>query len=204
MDLRHDAAVGSQSIEPGIGAGATAPIPMLVARAKLADPDAFAALYRLFLPAIYGFVAARVPQREAAEDATQTIFFRALSSSATCRDNAAFPGWLFAIARNVVRDGHRRQRETLPPPENRDLRDDTPSPEDLAIQREEAAVLLAARERCLSLRDRELFDLLLTGLNDKQIATVLGRSHGAVRTAHYRLLLKLRKCLSAAERPNHG
>ena len=79
-----------------------------------------------------GFVAARLPQREAAEDATQTIFFRALSSLATCRDNAAFPGWLFAIARNVVHDGHRRQRETVPPPENRDMRDDAPSPEEIA------------------------------------------------------------------------
>lgn len=204
MDLRHDAAVGSQSITPDIGAGITAPIPLLVARAKLADPDAFAALYRLFLPAVYGFAAARLPQREAAEDATQTIFFRALASLATCRDNAAFPGWLFAIARNVIHDGHRRRRETMPPQEYRDMLDDAPSPEDIAIQREDAAVLLAAREQCLSLRDRELFDLLLTGLNDKEIGAALGRSHGAVRTAHYRLLLKLRDCLSAAESPNHG
>jgi len=53
----------------------------------------------------------------------------------------------------------------------------------------------AMRERCLTERERELFDLLLTDLNDKEIATVLGRRHGAIRTAHWRLLAKLRECL---------
>lgn len=38
---------------------------------------------------------------------------------------------------------------------------------------------------------------LLTELNDKQIAATLGRSHGAVRTAHWRLLSKLRECLGS-------
>jgi DNA-directed RNA polymerase specialized sigma24 family protein len=56
-------------------------------------------------------------------------------------------------------------------------------------------VLHEARERCLSEGERELFDLLLTEMNDKQIAQALGRSHGAVRTAHYRLMSKLRECL---------
>jgi DNA-directed RNA polymerase specialized sigma24 family protein len=52
-----------------------------------------------------------------------------------------------------------------------------------------------ARERCLSSGERELFDMLLTDMNDKQIAEALGRTHGAVRTAHYRLMAKLRECL---------
>jgi DNA-directed RNA polymerase specialized sigma24 family protein len=32
-------------------------------------------------------------------------------------------------------------------------------------------------------------------MNDKQIAQALGRTHGAIRTAHYRLMSKLRECL---------
>jgi DNA-directed RNA polymerase specialized sigma24 family protein len=63
------------------------------------------------------------------------------------------------------------------------------------MQHDARRTLLAARARCLSDRERELFDLLLTELNDKQIAAALGRSHGAVRTAHSRLLDKLRACL---------
>src|SRR3954452_20817528 len=82
----------------------------LVAQAKQGDGEAFATLYRHYLPEVYGFVAARLAGREAAEDATQTIFIRALQSLETCRGEAAFPGCLFAIARNVVTDRSRAGR----------------------------------------------------------------------------------------------
>jgi len=168
----------------------------LVARAKRGDGDAFAQLYRRYLHEVYGFVAARLSDREAAEDATQTIFFRALQSIESCRDDAAFPGWLFAIARNVVTDTYRSRRfrpEALDA--TFDPEDPTPSLEEVAIQRDDARTLADARERCLSDPERDLFDLLLTDMNDKQIAQALGRTHGAVRTAHWRLLIKLRDCL---------
>ncbi len=74
----------------------------LVARAKLGDGEAFALLYRHYLPEVYGFAAARLMDREAAEDVTQAVFFRAMTALPSCRDNAAFAGWLFAIARNMV------------------------------------------------------------------------------------------------------
>lgn len=76
--------------------------------------------------------------------------------------------------------------------------DESSGPEEVALQREAGQILHNARETCLSSRDRDLFDLLLTDLNDKEIALALGRSHGAVRTAHFRLLVKLRECLASA------
>ena len=171
----------------------------LVARAKTGDSDAYARLYRRYLDDIYLFAVTRLTDRDAAEDATQAIFFRAFASLAQCRDNAAFPGWLFAIARNVVADRFRARRFDSAPLEWADLAlDDRPGPEEVALQMEAGQILRDAREHCLASRDRDLFDLLLTDLNDKEIASALGRSHGAVRTAHYRILLKLRECLTAA------
>jgi RNA polymerase sigma-70 factor (ECF subfamily) len=176
--------------------GAGVPVAQLVARAKRGDGDAFAQLYRRYLDDVYAFVAARLADRQAAEDATQTIFFRAMQSLSTCRDDAAFPGWLFAIARNVVTDTYRSHRFR---PESwddaLDPEDPGASPEEVAVQRDDARTLAVARERCLSAPERDLFDLLLTDMNDKQIAQALGRTHGAVRTAHWRLLAKLRECL---------
>lgn len=168
----------------------------LVARAKRGDGEAFAQLYRRYLNEVYGFVAARLSDRDAAEDATQAIFVRAMQSLDTCREDAAFPGWLFAIARNVVTDRYRAGRfraETWD--ESFEPEDPAPLPETVAIQRDDVRILLLAREQCLSPPERDLFDFLLTDLNDKQIAAALGRSHGAVRTAHWRLLAKLRECL---------
>jgi RNA polymerase sigma-70 factor (ECF subfamily) len=176
--------------------GAGVPVALLVARAKRGDGNAFAQLYRRYLDDVYAFVAARLSNRQAAEDATQTIFFRAMQSLPTCRDDAAFPGWLFAIARNVVTDTYRSHRSRSEPWDDAlDPEDPGASPEEVAVQRDDARTLAVARERCLSAPERELFDLLLTDMNDKQIAQALGRTHGAVRTAHWRLLAKLRECL---------
>lgn len=168
----------------------------LVARAKNGDGEAFGQLYDRYVEEVYAFVAARLHDREATEDMTQTIFVRALQSLPSCRDNAAFAGWLFAIARNVITDSYRAGRfrpELLD--ETMDAEDLAQTPEELAIQRDEARTLRKAREHCLSSGERDLFDLLLTDLNDKEIAQVLGRSHAAIRTAHHRLMTKLRDCL---------
>src|SRR5215210_4966326 len=168
----------------------------LVARAKWGDRDAYTLLYRRYLDDVYRFALVRLGDREAAEDAVQSIFVRALTALPSCHENAAFVGWLFAIARNVVTDQLRtRRHETDSIPDDALWADTGPGPEEAAIQGEARRFLLAAREKCLSAAEQDLFDLLLTELNDKQIAVALGRSHGAVRTAHWRLLSKLRECL---------
>jgi RNA polymerase sigma-70 factor (ECF subfamily) len=70
-----------------------------VAQARLGDPRAFALLYRRYLDQVYDYCHHRLGTREAAEDATQTIFLKALGSIQTCREGDLFAGWLFAIAR---------------------------------------------------------------------------------------------------------
>jgi RNA polymerase sigma-70 factor (ECF subfamily) len=173
----------------------------LVARAKAGNREAYTLLYRQYLDDVYRFALVRLGTREAAEDATQTVFVRALAALPSCRENAAFVGWLFTIARGVVADQLRaRRRQTDPIPDDAVWPDAGPSPEETAIRGEATRFLLAAREKCLSQRERDLFDLLLTEMNDKQIAAALGRSHGAVRTAHSRLLAKLRECLGPLAR----
>jgi RNA polymerase sigma-70 factor (ECF subfamily) len=168
----------------------------LVARAKRGDREAYTLLYRRYLDDVYRFALGRLGNREAAEDAVQNIFVRALTALPSCHENAAFAGWLFAIARNVVTDQLRtRRHETDPIPDDALWTDTAPGPEEIALHGEARRFLLAARDKCLSAGERDLFDLLLTELNDKQIAVALGCSHGAVRTAHWRLLSKLRACL---------
>jgi RNA polymerase sigma-70 factor (ECF subfamily) len=202
MVLRQGVFATSSAPMAGDDRGAAWAIADLVASAKLGDGDAYSHLYRRYLNDVYRFALTRLADREAAEDATQTIFYRAFASLAQCRDNAAFPGWLFAIARSVVADRLRARRFRSEPLERASASpDDRPGPEAAAEQGEARRLLREARETCLSARERDLFDLLLTDLNDKEIALALGRSHGAVRTAHWRLLSKLRDCL---ERPTQA
>jgi RNA polymerase sigma-70 factor (ECF subfamily) len=187
--VRDEAVTTGERLPSGVVAG-------LVARAKDGDGEAFGQLFDHYVGEVYAFVAVRLVDRQTAEDVTQTIFVRALQSLASCRDDAAFPGWLFAIARNIVTDTYRSNR-FRPEAWNMtfELEDPALTPEELTLQRDDVRVLHEARERCLSEGERELFDLLLTEMNDKQIAQALGRTHGAIRTAHYRLMSKLRECL---------
>ncbi|MCA9881021.1 MAG: sigma-70 family RNA polymerase sigma factor [Thermomicrobiales bacterium] len=181
------------------------PVPALVLRARAGDAEAFAQLYNRYVGDVYAFVAVRLPDRESAEDVTQAIFMRALQSLATCREASAFPGWLFAIARNMVTDYYRAERgRAAPLDESLELTDPQQTPEEVILQRDDARLLATAREVCLSAADQELFDLLLTDMNDKQIAQALGRTHGAVRTAHYRLMIRLRDCLARLTERGRG
>jgi RNA polymerase sigma-70 factor (ECF subfamily) len=206
MNLQPSIALGSaRPVGNAPGDDAAGDLVTLVARAKIGDREAYTDLYRRYLDDVYRFALVRLGNREAAEDATQTIFVRALAALPTCRENAAFVGWLFAIARGVVNDQLRaRRRQTDPIPDDARWADAGPGPEEVVMQGEATRFLLAAREKCLTDRERELFDLLLTEMNDKQIAQTLGRSHGAVRTAHWRLLSKLRECLGPLTRLTGG
>ena len=44
----------------------------------------------------------------------------------------------------------------------------------------------------LTTLEQDILDLRLQGLNDKEFALALGRTHGAIRTVQYRMIRKLR------------
>jgi RNA polymerase sigma-70 factor (ECF subfamily) len=178
---------------------------VLVAQARQGDTQAFALLYRRYMAKVYDFAWHRLGSREAAEDATQTVFLRAYGSLKSCRDGDRFAGWLFAIARNVVNDAWRaRQHVVFMPDGWENLPDDADSPEERAVQADARSALRSARTRCLSAAERDILDLRLQDLNDRQIAQALGRSHGAVRVMQHRMLKKLRHCLGIATEPKEA
>ncbi len=81
-----------------------------------------------------------------------------------------------------------------------DLEDPAISPEDAAIGADWSRQLAKLRQDCLKEGERDLLDLRLQGLNDREIATALGRSHGSIRTAQYRMVQRLRDCLGIGAR----
>ncbi len=177
----------------------------LVAQARQGDPRAFALLYRRYLNQVYDYCRHRLSSREAAEDATQTTFVKALGSIRTCRDGDLFAGWLFAIAHNVITDTYRSGRGTAVDidavPE---FPDPARSPEDQALGAEWTRELERLRQDCLKRDDRDLLDLRLQGLTDREIAVALNRSHGAIRVAQHRMVRRLRDCLGLNREGSHG
>ena len=84
--------------------------------APAVDVTAFGHAFDEWLEPIYGFVARRMPDREAAEAVTARTFERAVESLAS--SNLALDelgGFLLRVAASAVLDHARRERRNLPP-----------------------------------------------------------------------------------------
>jgi RNA polymerase sigma-70 factor (ECF subfamily) len=170
---------------------------VLAARAAI-DPDAFVLLYNRYYDAVAGFCFHRLGQREDAADATNDIFFKAHRGLAGFRDrDGSFRAWLFAIARHELANHHRgsaRRPACVPLADT--LSDAAPPTEELALALAELAEVRALLAH-LPDRPRQVAELRLAGLNDHEIATVLGTSYANARQAGSRAVEQLRRLRAA-------
>ncbi len=187
---------------PSEPASASSPHPTdapLVAAAQCA-PAAFAPLYARYRDDVLRYCFYRLGDWEEAADAAQQVFVNAFTALPRFVDQGdSFRPWLFRIAHNEVSTRRRR-------PPHRSLMDATlvidtaPSPEDLAVAADDhdrLRRLLAA----LPSERRQVCELRLAGLTDREIAGVLGKREGAVRTAQSRAVAQLRGWLGVSRAP---
>ena len=168
----------------------------LVAHA-LGDRDAFDALYHRYFDSVYWYCFGRLRTEVAAEDATSQVFAKALAALPRYREHesaTAFRAWLFRIAHNVVIDEVRARRPYEPLTAARDIPDPVHTPE-AAVLREETHQDLWNLVATLPPNQRQIVELRLAGLTGAEIATVLGRTRGAVDTAQSRAVAHLRMVL---------
>ena len=144
----------------------------------------------------------RVVCGTAAEDVASDVWVKAVGSLGSFRgDENGFRGWLVVIARNLARDGHRRERrrrEMLTDASIEDSGGTAPDAADLAIENQAttAALRLVAT---LPADQAELVMLrVVVGMDVADVARITGRSAGAVRVAVHRALRTL------AGRLTHG
>jgi RNA polymerase sigma-70 factor (ECF subfamily) len=154
----------------------------------------FDALYRSARDDVFAYVATLLHDRGAAEDVTALAFERAFRKRKHFDSRRGSErAWLFGIARNAALDELRRRRRTAAlvtePPAV------TPEPEEElehALRRAAVRTALAA----LPARDHELIALKFrAGLDNRELADVLGVSVSNAGTRLHRALTKLREIL---------
>ncbi len=170
--------------------------------ALLAAPDRtldFDALYRGARDDLYAYVSTLLRDRAAAEDVTAAAFERAYRRRRgfDARRGSA-RAWLFGIARNAALDElRRRKRSATLAAEPADL--DAVALEDEAEATFRRAAVRAALAT-LDPRDRELIALKFhAGLDNAELAAVLGIGESNAGTRLHRAMQKLRKALDDAD-----
>ncbi len=167
----------------------------IIDKAISGDFDAFGELYQENIRRIYNYIYYRTGNRSDAEDLTARVFQRALRHIKTyTRTEVPFTAWLYRIAHNLVANFYRdnnRKREV--PIEEQEYY--LPQPEHLEstlIKNEQVESLLKVIRKLPS--DRQLVIILkfIEDMSNVEIARILGRSEGAVKSLYHRTLLDLR------------
>jgi RNA polymerase sigma-70 factor (ECF subfamily) len=172
----------------------TAQIPSRTSSAALD----FEALYRAARDDVYAYVATLLRDRSAAEDVTAAAFERAYRKQRTYKaSRGSERAWLFGIARNAALDElRRRKRVAALAADPADV--DAAPPEDAAENALRRAAVRAALER-IDARERELIALKFhAGLDNSEIAAVLGVSVSNAGTQLHRAMTKLREAVEHA------
>jgi RNA polymerase sigma-70 factor (ECF subfamily) len=161
------------------------------------EDSLYAELYRRHAPALFAYVYRRVASREDAEDLVLDVFLSVLRNRRfPTFDESKREAWLWTITRNklvdYLRRGMHRQQVSIELLAELLAEDERRSPERLSLRRE-ALVRLSEAIRTLPALQQEILRLRFGhGLKTKDIAAILEKSEGSIRTTLLRALQRLR------------
>lgn len=173
----------------------------LIERAKR-DPAAFGELYERYVDRIYNYIYYRTSDAHEAEDLTARVFYRALNHIEEYNQRGApFAAWLYRIAHNLVANWHRdrSRRKYVRLDDLAAVPEKSSGPHHHAEQNEQAQMLLEAIRRLPAERQELLILKFVDELSNADIAKIMGRSEGAIKSLYHRTLIALRDDLSRRE-----
>jgi RNA polymerase sigma-70 factor, ECF subfamily len=160
-----------------------------VAHAKAGDADAVRFLYLRYADNVYGYVCSIVRDEYEAEDVTQQIFAKLLTSLERYEPRVVpFSAWILRVAHNAAID-HVRTRRPVPLEE---VHPPDAAADDGAGGRERFADLRLALD-ALPAEQRDVLVLrFLVGLSPREVAERMGRTEDAVHGLQHRGRRRLR------------
>jgi RNA polymerase sigma-70 factor (ECF subfamily) len=179
------------------GADSTA-VHRLVERAQAGDRRALEQLYLLHFDRIYSYLHMSVGNRHDAEDLTNQTFVKMLESIGRFEwRKVPISAWLFRIAHNLAMDHFRASRRW--------------QPEEEVPEREQSAEHSAEEEAFQAIGRRSMLEMIENLSHDQQqvltlkfvfnfgnaeVATILGKTEGAIKSLQHRALATLQRRLS--------
>ena len=168
----------------------------LLERAQAYDSVALGELYDRYSGKIHSYILYRVGDENLAEDLTANVFIKMLDAIKSSNSwQMSFSGWLYRIAHNAVIDNFRRSKNqnTLPLDERLVAAFDDPVS---AVETKLASESVKEAMDFLTDEQQLVIELkFLEGLSNLDVATIMGKSEGAVKSLQYRALAALRRNL---------
>jgi RNA polymerase sigma-70 factor, ECF subfamily len=173
----------------------------LVARGQRGDRDALEELYLIHFDRIYSYLHVSVGNRHDAEDLTTQTFLKMLEKIGTFKSQSApFSAWLFRIAHNLAMDHFRSRRrwqpeEEVPEPPG----EEEPSAELEAMQTIGRESMLKLIDRLSPEQQQVLTLKFVFNLPNAEVAAILDKTEGAIKSLQHRALVSLQKQIAHQE-----
>ncbi len=164
---------------------------------SMSGEKAMADLFFRYAPALFAYLRWHTASRENAEDLLHEIFLAALQWEPFDHLSAMEQEkWLWRVARNKIADTHRQNWRkpslSLDPLVDQLYAGEEQSPEYRLMRHEEYARLRAALEQLPALQQEALRLRYANGLSCAEVAKVLGKREGALRSMLSRAVSRLR------------
>ncbi len=174
---------------------------LLLERAGACDEAALGELYDRYAGKIYNYIFYRVGDPDLAEDLTASVFIKVLDALKSSKGwQSSFSGWLYRIAHNAVVDHFRRQEQEKVLPLDEQIVAAFDDPVAAAERALSAEAIRAALNTLTEEQQQVVIYKFIEGLSNLQVAEIMGKTEGAIKSLQYRALAALRRHLEGNSR----
>jgi RNA polymerase sigma-70 factor (ECF subfamily) len=172
----------------------------LVRRAKDGDESALVEIYNQCQAPVYRYIYYRVGDAALAEELAAEVFVRLVGKIDTFREQGRpILAWLYVIAHNLVSDHQRRHgRVAHYPLDEAMAADEQGQPSAVAESREIRAHLQTALGSLTEPQRQVILLKFMEERSNAEVAEILGKDEGSVKSLQHRALAALRRILSSS------
>ncbi|MEM7799312.1 MAG: sigma-70 family RNA polymerase sigma factor [Chloroflexota bacterium] len=169
----------------------------LIQQAQNGDRQALGALYDQYQPHIYRYFAYRLGDPLLAEDLTAELFVIMVKKLGDYKDQGRpLLAWLYTIAGNLIKMHFRSQNRVEFNPLPDEMMDQNATPDQIADSRLTQAKLMRVIPKLAEDQGRVIILKFIEGLTNREIAQLLDKSEGAIKSLQHRALHTLRGFLT--------
>jgi RNA polymerase sigma-70 factor (ECF subfamily) len=169
----------------------------LLERARQYDPVALGTIYDRYSTRIYNYIYRRVGDANLSEDLTAAVFTKMLEAIRSSKPwRTSFSGWLYRIAHNIVVDHYRSWKKDAELPLEDRLVADRGDPVDALDKTLTQDKLRVAIRQLTADQGNVILLKFVEGMSNSEVADILGKTEGAVKSLQHRALDSLRRILA--------